>query len=172
VDKCLPLLKDLKPKLNLNQRPDIRVTILGVGSDLRSDDGAGVRAIERLQEIGALASHARVQLEIGANAPENVTGAIIKFNPTHLMVIDAADFNASPGTVTLINPDFIEGVTFSSHMMPLRVVLNYLGQYIKPEPILVGIQPASVEFGFDLCESVDEAVNALVETLKEALLGA
>lgn len=126
--------------------------------------------IERLLDYPGIDGNPRLQLLVGGNAPENVTGAIIKYAPTHLIVVDAASFGADPGSVRLIAPKAIEGVTFSSHMMPLSVVLSYLGQYIKTENLVIGIQPVTTEFGFDMTPPVEHSVDEVVRTVAALLL--
>jgi len=69
-----------------------RVAVMGIGSRLRGDDAAGLltaallrRALAR-QQVGV-----KTLVVSGDTAPENVTGEIKKFRPTHLLILDAAD---------------------------------------------------------------------------------
>jgi hydrogenase maturation protease len=73
-----------------------RALVLGFGNVLLSDDGAGVRLVERLRS------------ELGADAAEFVDGGTLSFSllpyveATHsMLVVDAADLGGEPGTIGL-----------------------------------------------------------------------
>jgi hydrogenase 3 maturation protease len=109
---------------------------------------------------------------VGSNAPENCTGPIRRFDPSHLVVVDAADLGEKPGGVQLIDPNRLDGVPFSTHSLPLSVVLGYLLKALPACHVLVvGIQPESLTFGapptaavLDAARRVAEAVRAAVTT--------
>ena len=138
------------------------VAILGCGSQLLGDDAAGWRIAERLSGLGGNA-----RAFCGGTAPENFTGEIKRFHPDTLLVIDAADIGRAPGTVELIPPETVTGATFSTHMLPLNVMLDYLRRETGCRIHLLGIQAASLEFG----EEMTAAVNAAVDAVVSALLG-
>ena len=60
---------------------------------------------------------------------------------------DAADTSAKPGTIDLISPDVVGGVSFSTHMMPLKIMVDYMNQSIKCKTLIIGIQPKVLKFG-------------------------
>ena len=94
----------LKQKLN-NAR---RVAVLGVGSELRGDDIAGLLAAQQIEKtITEQTILPEVRVFIGETAPENLTGEIKKFQPTHLIIIDAADLNKEPGHIEIMEPETI-----------------------------------------------------------------
>ncbi len=76
-----------------------RVAVLGVGSELRGDDAAGVLVVRDLRNLVSERPFSSLVFEgfEGANAPENMTGFITSFKPTHILVIDAAEIGASTG---------------------------------------------------------------------------
>jgi hypothetical protein len=91
-----------------------RVVLLGVGSDLRGDDAAGMMAAERLSHTPKL------NVLLGGTAPENLTGEIKKLKPSHLLIVDAAEMKAEAGTIRLLTPEEIGGFSFSTHALPLK----------------------------------------------------
>jgi len=141
-----------------------KTAILGCGSVLRGDDAAGYRIAERLS---GLSGNARAFC--GSSAPENFTGEIKRFRPDTLLVIDAADLGEPPGTAAFISPDDVTGATFSTHMLPLRVMLDYLRRETGCSIHLLGIQAASLETGTEMTPAVTAAVDGIVSALLELL---
>jgi hydrogenase 3 maturation protease len=149
-----------------NVTPGKRITIMGVGSVLRSDDGAGMYLIEKLSE---LCKSDNVLLVPGSNAPENFTGLIKDFAPDKLFIVDAAHMELPIGEIRVLDTNDIGGMSFSTHMLPLPVMLNYLRLEANCEVICIGIQPENTDIGFDLCEKVKSAVEHLAKLFAEAI---
>lgn len=144
-----------------------RTAILGVGSILRSDDGAGMYLIELLER--ALGERGDLLLLGGSTAPENFTGVIKDFAPDTLLVVDASQMGDEPGAVTLIPEDRISGATFSTHMLPMPVMLSYLREECGCAVHVIGIQPKSIEMGEEMCAEVRAAVEALAADIIDLL---
>ncbi len=156
----------LKPKLE-NAR---RVVVLGIGSELRGDDVAGVLAAQHIEKIITRKNTPpAVLVLIGDTAPENLTGEIKKCQPTHLIIIDSAEFGAKPGTIKLLNLDEIGGTSFCTHSLPLKVLTNYLLQSFKFEPITIGIQPKTLAFGAKPSKEIVEAAKRISATIAKLL---
>jgi hydrogenase maturation protease HycI len=120
-----------------------RVAVLGVGSDIRAD--AGLLIVKLLQESLSSIPNDRFAAFDGGAAPENLTGEIAKFKPSHVILVDAADFGARPGAVRIIAKDQIGGVSFSTHRLPLYILTVYLEASIGCRTMVIGIQPKSIE---------------------------
>jgi hydrogenase 3 maturation protease len=143
-----------------------RISILGVGSELRGDDIAGMLVARELQDRCATGNDTEhVQVLFGETAPENLTGEIKKFQPTHLIIVDAADTSAAAGTISIINPDNVGGISFSTHMMPLKLMVDYLNQSFPCTVIIIGIQPKHLSFGHEPSREVTQAVEEIIATL-------
>jgi hydrogenase 3 maturation protease len=148
-----------------------RIGILGVGSELRADDAAGILVAQRVQELlGNQKTDTQMETFIGATAPENLTGEIKRFAPTHLIIVDAADLNAEPGTITLMNPDSIGGTTFCTHSLPIKVMVDYLLDSFECDVIIIGIQPKSLTMGDTVSKEVLDAAESLATTIRDAVL--
>jgi hydrogenase 3 maturation protease len=142
-----------------------RVAVLGIGSDLRSDDAAGIIVAEQIKKIIGKSS-GKIKILIGATAPENLTGEIKKFKPSHLIIIDAADTNAPPGQITVIDPDNVGGTTFCTHNLPIKVMIDYLLQSLSNlKAITIGIQPKSITVGGNVSKEVKQSAEKLAEMI-------
>ncbi|MFA6431964.1 MAG: hydrogenase maturation protease, partial [Candidatus Margulisiibacteriota bacterium] len=111
-------MQELKNKL----KDANRVLVLGVGSDLRGDDAAGVIIAEEIEKKKI----PNITTLLGGTAPENLTGEIKRLKPSHLIIIDAADLNEAPGTIKLIRMDQIGGLSFSTHALPMKMMVDFI----------------------------------------------
>jgi hydrogenase 3 maturation protease len=144
--------------------------VLGVGSELRGDDAAGMLISDRLRE------HFRDRLGPsvfrvfpGETAPENFTGELKKFQPSHLLIVDCADFGKAPGEAVLASPDEITGISFSTHRLPLFVLTDYLSKLFPCEIRILGIQPGTLELFHPITEPVQKTVDSLTVLLIDAI---
>jgi hydrogenase 3 maturation protease len=82
-----------------------------------------------------------------------------------VIIVDAADMGLPPGTIQLLDPGDITGISFATHALPLSVLAGYLESETGCSVIVMGIQPRSVEFDAAITPetsgAVEEAVNAL-----------
>jgi len=143
-----------------------RVVVVGVGSDLRGDDAVGVEMVRRLR--GRIRSPNVLMIEGGA-APENFTSQIRRFKPSHIVILDAIDFQARPGDVILADPEAIAGRSFSTHTVPLSLLAGYLKEQTGARIILLGIQPGEIGPGSRMGEAVKASMEKVLEILTEKL---
>ena len=147
-----------------------KIAILGIGNDLRSDDGLGLYIIEKLN-----IDDSRVMIENVGSVPEGFARPLAEFGANRVIMVDAADMRKPPGHIELITKDRIGGINISTHSMPLSFLMMYLEQETGGETILIGIQPKSIQFGEGLTpeiqEAVDKTLNSLERVLKEYLRG-
>ena len=146
-----------------------KLAILGVGSVLRADDAAGVRVIENLQAAFDPGSYPDLLFCAGETAPENFSGSIRRFGPDHLVVIDAADLGLEAGAIAEIQPGDLGGPAFSTHMLPLRVMIDYLVRETGARVTLLGIQYKSIAFDAGMTPEVRDAVEELSGVLKRVI---
>jgi hydrogenase 3 maturation protease len=131
-----------------------RFLFLGVGNSDRGDDGIGTIVVSQLET-----EH---KLDCGP-VPENYTGKIRKLSPEAIVMVDAVDFGGNPGETILTEAENAEGVTLSTHSMPLSVFCKML-----PESriYLLGIQPQSFE---RMTDEVIDSGNALAREINKFL---
>ncbi|HNX91253.1 MAG TPA: hydrogenase maturation protease, partial [Candidatus Omnitrophota bacterium] len=132
---------------------------------LRGDDIAGVLASKYIEKIAKAEKKKNIKVVYGCTAPESVTGEIKKNKPTHLVIIDAADMGAKPGVAGLIEAKDVTGASFSTHMLPLKIFLQYLSLFLKCEVVIIGIQPKSLSFGKPCSAIVDKTAKKLAEII-------
>lgn len=146
-------------------KPGLKYALMGVGSELRSDDGAGMHFISCISQK---LKRDDVLLIAGSTAPENFTGVIRNFAPDVLFIIDAAHMGLKPGEVKIIPSSDIGGVSFSTHMLPLSFILKYIEAEAGCKTVFIGIQPATTEQGFSMCEEVRTGAERLAEEFIKA----
>jgi hydrogenase 3 maturation protease len=156
---------EIRDFLKKNISKGRKYAILGIGSELRSDDAAGMFLIGFLKDAIKCDN---VLLIAGSTAPENFTGVIKKCKPDILFIIDAAHMGLSPGEVKIIPESDIGGVSFSTHMLPLPVMLGYLVSEIGCGIIFIGIQPGNTDQGSDICKEVKRGTMRLAKDFYEA----
>jgi len=147
-----------------------RIAVVGIGSDLRGDDSAGILVLRELRAACGRSRPAVIRLFEGGTAPENLTGEIIRFRPSHILLVDAADLGLKPGAIKLIEPEAIGGISFSTHVMPLKILADYLKQSLPCHIITIGIQPGHTGFGLAPSKAVTTAARRLAREILQAAL--
>jgi hydrogenase 3 maturation protease len=168
-------LKQYRPA----DRP-LRLAVLGVGNELRSDDAAGVLVVRRLlgpsgaNGAGKPGGSQALILE-GGIAPESQTGPLRRFQPDLALLVDAAQMNEPPGSVRCFGAADIAGITTSTHTLPLHLLCRYLAEELNAGVALIGIQPATTELQAGTAEPqltavVATAVAAVTAELRAVLI--
>jgi hydrogenase maturation protease HycI len=148
-----------------------KIAILGIGSELRGDDAAGIAVTESLKRsLARSRRHLPARIFTGFTAPENLTGEIKRYRPSHIIMIDTADFGEAPGTVVVLDPmDVGSGVSFSTHKMPAKILVDYLRKSLACEVTVIGIQPEKIDFGKPLSKKVAAAAKEVAGALSDIL---
>jgi hydrogenase 3 maturation protease len=139
-----------------------KLAVLGIGNPLRGDDAVGLEILRLLK--GKVPRN--VRLIESQTVPENFTGEVERFNPSHVLLIDAASFGAKPGVVKLVPPDGIEGVAISTHALPLSIFAEIVQKSVKARVLLLGVQPKTATF----VEGLSPEVKKIAKDIAEALL--
>jgi hydrogenase 3 maturation protease len=143
-----------------------RVAVLGVGSDLRGDDGVGPYLSEKL----SLLNNDSFLSINGDLVPENFTQDLRNFQPKNVIIIDAAFMEKIVGEVEIIRINDITGISFSSHSMPLSVLGKYLSKETGANIFILGIQADRIDFGIDISEKVKVAADKIHEIIKKEII--
>ena len=149
-------------------RPELRgarrIVVLGVGNPARGDDGAGLACIRDLRRTRPrLPSFVRL-VEAGS-VPENFTGRVRVFGPSHVIVVDAARAGRRPGAIFVVQPSRIAHEDVSSHRVPLSWLARYLAETIGCRVLIIGIQPGRTEPGRPLSVAVGKSVERVTAGL-------
>ena len=141
-----------------------RVAILGIGNDLRTDDGIGPFVVDNLQT-----NNDRVLLEDVGSVPEAFTRKISEFGADRVILIDAADMRKPVGHIELVTKDRIGGIAISTHSMPLSLLMEYLEQQTDADTILIGIQPQNIQFGEGMTPELEVIGKKLISMIDSIL---
>jgi hydrogenase maturation protease len=142
-----------------------KFVVLGIGNTLMSDDGVGIHVIRNLQQRQVRGPRDVENVEIldggtlGYLLIDRVSCA------DGLIIVDAANLCAAPGTVRVIDDTGIEryledNPSSSVHEVGLIDLLQMMSLSDSQPRLraLVGIQPALVDWGTDLSAAVAESV--------------
>jgi len=141
-----------------------RIAILGIGNDLRTDDGLGPYIVNTIEF-----DHPAVMIENVGSVPEGFARPLAEFGAERVIMIDAADMRKSPGHIELVTKDRIGGITISTHNMPLSFLMMYLEQETGGETILLGVQPKSIQFGEGLNPEIQEVAENIITSFEQLL---
>jgi hydrogenase 3 maturation protease len=143
-----------------------KVVIAGIGNPIRSDDYVGMNIVEKLK--GKLP--ATVCLLECETIPESYLLDIEEFEPTHVLLIDAAFLGLNPGETTLVDAEKIaDSSAVTTHLLPLRIFCEYVKQATGARIALLLIEPKSMEFGEGLSFEVQSAEERLTKILLDLL---
>lgn len=145
-----------------------RLAVLGIGNPLRRDDAIGVEVLERLK--GRVPEN--VALFNCEMVPENFLTEVERFQPTHVLMIDAAQLDLEPGEARLIPTEKITGVALSTHTMPLSLTAEILRTDMGAKVVLLGVKPEMTEFGEGLSPRLQKASEGIAIAILEAIRGA
>jgi len=145
-----------------------KTCLVGIGNNLRGDDGFGPYFIRMLREKALLPKESLIIVE---DVPENYAFPISRMDVDSVVFVDAVILEAPPGTVVLGLLEELEGSCqiASTHKLSLRMTSRIIEETGK-KAYLLGIVPETMEFGRDLSPIVRQATDELV-LLVERLIG-
>ncbi len=147
-------------RLQTADRPT-RVAVLGIGQALRGDDGVGLAVVQALRPF----AHPNLLLIEAAHAPENCTSQVRCFAPDLVLLVDAAQMDEPPGTIRGLNWRACDGLSASTHTLPLSMLGAYFTAVLPCEVALIGIQPASLA----LADALSPEALAAASTVSQAI---
>ena len=147
--------------------------VLGMGNSLRRDDGAGVHAIRYLQEHYPPLPD--VELMDGGTLGFTLAAPIS--DTQRLIVIDATNLAAAPGTVRLFEGAEMDALLLdgkkrtTAHEAGLVEVMlmAQLTDTVPRQRALIAIQPETLELGEDPSAAVRRAIPAVCDMVLELI---
>src|SRR6516225_3105847 len=148
-----------------------RVLVAGVGNIFLGDDGFGVEVARRLATADLpgwvqVADYGISGMHLAYDLADRYETAIL---------IDTAQRGEEPGTLTVIETGRpgppAETRLFDAHGMQPDVVLGVLDMLgaRSARVLVVGCEPASLDYGMELSEPVAKAVDAAVEVVMDLI---
>ncbi len=141
-----------------------KIAILAIGNEIKGDDGLGPSIARKLSVI--FQDNKNVVVFDGGTVPENYTGSVREFDPTHIILIDAVEMGEEYGYIRLVKKEEIANYNISTHSMPISFLIKYMETTIGSKIILVGIQPKSMELAEDISKEVQESIEEVTATLQ------
>jgi len=151
-------------------QPSARTLILGVGNLLLSDEGVGLRVVEKLA--------ASYELPEGVQTLDGGTlGLDLLYyleGVENLLIIDAVEMGKEPGALLRLEGDEVPAflsVKISPHQIgiPDMLFAAKLKDLYPRNVVLWGVQPGTLDVGLELSPPVAAQVDALVEKAVEEL---
>ena len=149
-----------------------KTLILGIGNTLLSDEGVGIRMLAHMQR------HYPDLADV-----EYLDGGTLSFTlatwieaAENLIVVDAAELNAAPGTVEVFSGEemdrFAGRTKRSVHEVSLGdlLAIAHLTGTLPVNRALVAIQPEKVDWGSCLSNPVKRALPAAAQQVVERLI--
>lgn len=150
------------------------ILVLGVGNILYTDEGLGVRCVERLQERYDFSDN--VTLMDGGTQGMRLMDPIMQSD--FLIVVDAVLGDKGPGSIyRLKGEDLRKSIAFtdSMHQIDLLDTLAFceVAGGKRPEAIIVGMEPAdyqtmAIEPSQNTLAKMDEMVDAVLKEIEAA----
>jgi len=148
-----------------------RVLVLGIGNLVMSDDGVGVKVVQRLQRQYSFAENVEIMDggTLGLDLLPKLEGI------DHLIVVDAVETGRKPGTCVRLAgeelPIALE-TKVSAHQMGLKDLLSVarLLGHSPGEMVLIGVQPGSIEMDTELTPEVAAVLQVLIDNVLKELI--
>jgi hydrogenase maturation protease len=147
-----------------------RTAVIGVGNRLWGDDGAGPELLDRLKEKWEgretpSNSQEQVLFIDAGEFPEDWLIRIIDLDPDVILLLDAMDLHAEPGSVAVLESEALpEDLCCSTHRLSLRTLLR-LWEKNGSRAFVLGIQPKDRMFREGLSPHVKMSIKSLAQFL-------
>lgn len=144
----------------------VNTLILGIGNLLFSDDGIGIHAANALNSM-ELPGDVEV-LEVGSSFFDAIN-AIEKTD--RIIILDAIKADGIPGSVYRIPMSEFSSSIFidSMHCFDIINALEMSGNKNLEEVIVMGIEPAKIEWGLELSYEVAGSLPLLLEEVQKEI---
>ena len=136
------------------------VLFVGIGNTLKTDDGVGPATCSLLKEV-----FPNNVIDTGM-VPENYIQVIIKKAPKVILIIDAIDFDAPPGTIKVFETAELSTGGITTHTLSPRLLSDMIAQSIPAKIYFIGIQPKSMMIGHPMSQEVESAKKELLKIFK------
>ncbi|MHB8708025.1 MAG: HyaD/HybD family hydrogenase maturation endopeptidase [Desulfuromonadales bacterium] len=146
------------------------ILVLGLGNTIMTDDGFGVRAIELLSSRYRFPEE--VSLLDGGTLGLDLLPRLE--NIDRLLIIDALEMHAPPGTVFRLEGEAVPRAfasKLSVHQMGVQDLLavSELMGHLPGELVVWGVQPESIEMGTELTPTAAAAIEPVVAGVVDEL---
>lgn len=148
----------------MSDNAPFKIALLGLGNLMRTDDAVGMLTLQALAGSNLLPPEVRV-IEggtLGLDLLDSLRGI------SHLLVLDAVDTGAAPGTLKRFEGQEVDDlpVSKSVHLLGFSDLMGALRliDAAPAEVVLLGVQPAYTGWGTALTPEVDLALQTLMQS--------
>ena len=145
-----------------------KILVLGLGNLLMGDEGIGIHVIKKLMEIKLPKN---IEVVDGGTAAFDLMPYLKAAQK--LIIVDAVQTGGKEGAIYRLRPEDLSpgsGKTLSLHQITLQEVLEAAHLLdIKPEVIIIGIEPKQIGCGDELSQELKEVIPAVTRIIKEEL---
>jgi len=148
-----------------------RLVVAGMGNVLRSDDGIGVRVIQKLSESPLPPGVTTVDVGIRGHMLFDCIGDV-----SGILLIDAARMGSAPGSARAFGPESLladaSPRVLSVHSVGFNEILNLARlQGVRIPLRFVGVEPASTEYGLELSAVVEAGLDEILNVVSAEIAG-
>ncbi len=143
---------------------------VGLGNELKGDDGAGVFLVRELSGVFSHQNYSHPpglpswKFLIAGVAPENFLGKLS--NAEIVVFVDACYFGGKAGEIAFINPEKLKGYGFTHSFSPALIeYLNTLGKKV----LFLGIEPKNLDLGEEVSFEIKKGIEKFIEDIKECM---
>ncbi|MCK5147996.1 hydrogenase maturation protease [bacterium] len=140
--------------------------IIGIGNSDRADDAVGIFIADELHKLypGSVFSESMQPAE------KTIMELLPHAKIHNVLLIDAADFKAAPGSVQMFSPLNIHHYrpALSTHQVPMTLFVQLLEQAEKTMWVL-GIQPLSLDMFEPMTELIHKKALMVIDEIKHSV---
>ena len=144
-----------------------KITIIGIGNLILMDEGVGVHAVRKLEEMHLPS----IEVIDGGTATMELLAVIQEAK--RIIFIDAVKGGGEPGTIYRITPDDLHEGTenaLSIHQVGILDVLDMAKQLGgNPEVVIIGVEPKEISWGMNLSPEINAKLPKLIEQVLEEI---
>jgi hydrogenase maturation protease len=152
----------------MNRHENKKITILGIGNTLFSDEGVGIHLLPILEE--ALKDYENIEIIEGLTDGMKLLGPVE--DAENLIIIDAINAGKEGGTIIALEGDEIPayfGIKMSIHQLGFQEVLlaAKMRERYPEQIVMFGMQPSSLQMGIELSEKNQEKLGDLAQVVMD-----
>ncbi|MCW4042881.1 MAG: hydrogenase maturation protease [Candidatus Bathyarchaeota archaeon] len=145
----------------LENHIDKNTVIMGIGSELKSDDRVGLSIAESLLSAG------KYNVIVAGPTPEHWVGYIANKGYEKILIVDAVTFGGIPGEIQVFDINEISKIFGLTHASSLHLFADFLSREGELQCIkILAIQPESLKLGTELSTTVKDAADEIIHFLK------
>ena len=135
-----------------------------MGNELRADDAIGLRVVRLLKPY----SHNRLLVFEGHMTPDVFIAPACAAQPTHLLIVDAAELHKKPGTWQVLLPNEVEEGLFTTHTIPVIEVAAEIQRRRGAKVAFLGIQPKSRDIALSQSKECLHAAEEIADIISKS----